>query len=589
LLVLAELYQAFSETPPDNVQRRESLRPTTVLLTLVIEAWARSPLTTIRGEDRVARIRAIIDDMNRLYEEGVLSDPPDTWAWNVLLRCIVDVATAAGGGKSSSKEMGERDKPKMLMQEALDLLKIMKKQPDHRARPNAWSYSTIILAFLELHQLQQALELLHQACAVEKINIDIRTIGRVILTAVSKREGGIKEMNQGTIWLHRLFDACEPAAFESNENNRLIYSGGQPAASLVGAVVAGWSRICNRTNNRSHTVAADALLACQEATALMERMRRMYKAGYLAQGPDDGIMRLVVSCWARFSCSDNPHHVKKKAALKALQYLQEIRQMAKTDSDSRTMLPDLVTYNEVLRCLATAQEPLRAEALLKQMIDDYNHRGTDANTAWRITACFNTVLLGWTLVSSPSNADAVSSRAQGVLDAMQRLPISANRETYHHMIRVWSNAGRPDKAENIFYRMKQAYEKDLTNVKNIKNYAKDHRQHEQQASCSTLQPTTHSFRRIIQAWTAMRSNATCSFNPERAERFLLEMYRWFKSGENDKVCPSPECFRSVAQAWSELATTNCPDGEQQRGFRKRAEYILSLSRDLHQSSPASTK
>jgi PPR repeat len=570
---LAELYQAFLETPPDNVQRREALRPTTVLLTHVIDAWARSPLTTIPGEDRVARIRAIIDDMHRLYEDGILSDAPDTWTWNALLRCIVDVAKTAGTRKSPRKKTA-----KTLMQEALDLLEVMKKQPNHRARPNSWSYSTIILGFLELHQLQHALDLLHQACVVDKVSIDIRTIGQIILTAVSKKMGGLQEMNQGTILLHQLFDSCEPGALESIEEKRILSFGGQPTARLVGAVVAGWSRLCNRTTNRSPTVAENSLLACQEATALMERMRAMHKADYLTEGPDAGIMRLIVSCWARMSRSGNSQHVKKEASLKALQYLQEMRQMANAGPANPRMIPDLVTYDEVLRCLATTREPQRAETLLKQMVDDYKQRGADTYTAKPNTDCFNSVLLGWALVSSPSNSEVSTSRAQGVLDAMQRLPLSANRDTYHNMIHVWSNAGRPDIAENIFRRMKAKYQKNL---------AKDPRQQEQQPNRSTLQPTSHSYRRIIHAYTAIPYNANYPYNPERAERLLLEMYHWFKSGENDKICPFPECFRSVAQAWQELAATRPNGGEQQRQFRKRAEYILSLQRDLPQLSSAS--
>jgi hypothetical protein len=144
-------------------------------------------------------------------------------------------------------------------------------------------------------------------------------------------------------------------------------------------------------------------------------------------------------------------------------------------------------------------------------------------------------------------------------------------------------------AEKIFYRMKGEYQKGLKMVKNNKNNTNDPRLQQQPPNRSTLQPTTDSYRRIIQAWTAMPSNASSYFNPERAERLLLEMYQWFKSGENDKVCPFPECFDMVAQAWLELAKTHPDGGQQQMQFRKRAEYILSLNRDLLQSSPSSTE
>jgi hypothetical protein len=576
LFTLAELFQAFSETPPDNARRREALRPTTVLLTHVIDAWARS--TTPGRQDRVARI---IDDMQRLYEEGILKDPPDTWTWNVLLRCIVDVATTAAGTRKSAEKTGEQRhiRPKKLMQEALGILKVM---ANKGARPNSWSYSVIILGFLEQHQLQQALELLHQAWVVEQVNMDLRTIARVILSAVSKKEGDIEEMKQATSLLHRLFDACEPdgapvaESDESNKKRKTLSSGGKPTASLVGGVVAGWSRICFRGSDRSHAAANNALQACQELSALMERMRSLHQAGYLTEGPDVGIMRLVVSCWARFSRSDNPPHIKRVAAMKALQYVQEMRQMAKADPDNETtLLPDLELYDEVLQCLATAREPQQAEMLLKQMMDDYNQQGAYAKAAKPNTDCFNSVLMGWALVSQPATAEVVTSRAQGVLDAMRRLPLSANRDTYHHMIHVWSNAGRPDIAENMFYRMKDEYQKA--------------RQQKRQPNRSTLQPTTHSYRRIIQAWTAMPSNTAGSFNPERAERLLLEMYHWFKSGENNKVCPFPECFHMVAQSWDELAMTHPDGGQQQKEFRKRAEFISSLNRDLQQLSPSSKK
>lgn len=302
--------------------RDESLRPTTVSMTILVGAWSRAKLP-----DAAGRARDLLDKMVNLRSRQIFVDDPDTWTYNAVLGCIL----SSTGPKDTFVELDRH----------LNFMKEQAQAGNENAWPNAWTYSQVILFCLERKKMKRAHNFLLQAHADPRADLDIRTTARVLIEMAR-----IGEVQKADFWLNKLLDICEKHAGEGKT---------RPTASLLGAVAMGWNRIVDTDPQ-----------AIDNLNSLVKRYEDMFEKGHLSEGPDEMVYRALV--WS---------YVKKGgASADALETLQKMRRIATGHKGRPEMMPDTITYGQVVRALVADEEYEKASDLMQQMVGDFQSDST---------------------------------------------------------------------------------------------------------------------------------------------------------------------------------------------------------------------
>ena len=466
--VVAQLLQKYRET------KEETLRPSVQIFTSVMDGWTRS-----NDPNKEQYARAVLDEIQKLRDEGILPPDSDTWMKNTILEAILT-------SSSSSLSPGDR------AERGHEFLEQMKtewknKKDNAQAPPNAWSYSSVIIAHLDAGNLHRAEQVLQESFGEAGIAMSLKTPARVI-HALAKNN----QVHSADVWLHRVFDGCEKGMFGFDE---------KPAASLLGGVVAAWQRVANKNTH------SDAGIRAQ---SLVTRMQQLSEKG-LTQQPDPLSFRNLPKIWLKTGGEDR--------AYQAIQYMRK-----RADEGAVEMIPNASHYGGLIRAYSVSNRPEKAESVLVEMLRDYLN---DSQRAKPDVEHFNNVLLGWSSTNvddkngnSLVQIDGLIQRMKELSYGPKRLEVWPNRRTYHFAMTLC--AKRADtllRIQQYFEEMRQSF----------------------LAGNIFCKPNEESYDVVIQALCRAE-------RPELAQAYLQDACNQFQVGTLESP-PFRHCFHNVIMSW----------------------------------------
>lgn len=253
------------------------------------------------------------------------------------------------------------------------------------------------------------------------------------------------------------------------------------------------------------------------------------------------------------------------------------------------------TYNQVISAWVDAGDPFRAESLLDFMMAEWHSTEGGAEIAAKPNRqSYHWVLLGWAnssegvatarteailekmqkysmagtlrgikpnldtykwalncLLKAPNRkAEDTANRAQSILDSLLQRAARGHEDfrptadMYSVVIQAWSEAGDPDRGEELLQSLYQDYcERD-----------QDPR----------LKPTLEIFNNLLVGWTKVPSKSMRKKACERAEAILDHMKKLSNAGILPDIKPNLESYNTVLECWSRLG-----DGEQAQSLLER--------------------
>jgi len=230
---------------------------------------------------------------------------------------------------------------------------------------------------------------------------------------------------------------------------------------------------------------------------ILSLMEKSYENGNLQAKPTRRTYVSALNSLAKSGRGD--------AGSRAEALVQTMEKMSQSgDSDLK---PDTTVYNVLINCHKNSAA--RAEKVLYRM-------------GKRDVVSYSSVIN----VYSKMGGVKAATRAQALLDEMQKEDVKPNAHTFNSAITAWSRSGSKGsalKAEILLKNMEDLYE----------------------AGNKSLQPSAQVYTSVISAWA--KSNEPGS--ALRAEILLKLMWAMYKRG-NKSVKPNVQTFTSVISAWA---------------------------------------
>jgi len=495
----------YSDDEDDSIER---YRPTFYMFSSIMDAWNRSD-----APYKEENVRSVFHHMNDLYQEGVLERGPDTWMFNHVMGAIVSRINSDKNNinKTENEIQSMADQVKRA-DEQLQWMKTKWNEGSPQAKPNTWTYTTVICAYLDLarargkgnadESLQRAEQLMEEAWNTPGVQLSIKTPARVLLE-LAKND----YWDAAQSWLHRVLDGVEKGAYPRHES---------PKASLVAGTLLSLFRASSNGSN-------DIVI---KADRLVERICELQGTGHLKEGDtlSHDIMRLLIVMWTRLSNL-------KGAPERAHEILQYMRQEA-FEYGIVNMTPRLDHYMMIVRAFGRSNKPELAESVFRQLVEDcVNNNRLPPSTprAQPDVEALNLVLEIW---SSMGKSTLAFNRAEGLLMDMRKLSFSndnalsilPDRQSYHLVMVAGS------KLHNV-----------ATRMSNLLECMKQDSTHGGRTHNPHAYPSIQSYKFLIKSL----SKAGMA---EQADNYLREACELFQSGRLDGH-PSPESFRLVIDAW----------------------------------------
>ena len=321
----------------------------------------------------------------------------------------------------------------------------------------------------------------------------------------------------------------------------------EPNAFLYTSMISAWARVGNpyraqewllRMQNDKNNLAPDlttwnALLkawrqngkdprAAEHAESILWKMRQLFDAGDLEEGPNVVSYSIVLDAWAKKAKLEDP----KGAAARAQSLLDQM-----TESENASVHPNTISYNTVISAHARAGNVREAEALLEEMMvkSSENDRRVEPNVQ-----TFATVLSAFSRVGTIQAAE----RAESLLRNMPQMDLQPNIQCYSNVITCWKNVTTPK------------YKEAAHHAQVLFQEAKEHKH---------IEPDIVAYTSMMNVW------GHCG-EPSKAETLLETLLQKYeRSNQNPRFKPNVQTFTTVLSAWSHSRDPDAPE---------RAEALL---------------
>jgi pentatricopeptide repeat protein len=477
----------------------ESMMPTTMTFTALIDCLSESAAQKVGGDDGAAAIRSenILKKMEELYEAGHAQLKPTVPVYNVLIKAWAKSMRSDAGIKAEA-----------LMEKMKDL----DESGGYDLKPDVVTFSSTILAYANANDGINAERIFMQMYQVYQDGDADCLPNAIVCSAVINAYGNEGKPNEAERVLDMMnnmdginvevdeycLNCVLKAYLNSTERNNIhkaieflskMDSDGTSSSISYNSVLDQLSKIGQKW-------------AEEKGVHLLENMWNLYHEGNNKVKPDSITYNSLINLLAK---SRNPYTAKK-----AIYYFKDLQRQYNESGDPKLM-PVRVTYNATLSAF-TALKPnekdiQEAEALVNEM-KDLHSRGhvnvkPDAFTMTSLISCYansnvenageraeellqdmqelfdngnesmrpTTASFGAVLNAWARQGNAI--RAQAIVDHMETLKdtyneMSANNVIYNTLINSWAKYGTKEsgeKAEEILEKMKDMYEQGNKEVK----------------------------------------------------------------------------------------------------------------------------
>lgn len=369
---------------------------------IVIHAWVQA-----LNERRAVKI---FHEGLDAYDCGESEMAPDMPTVHTVLRAL---GRAGKGAKAEA---------------LLERLCALRTNGEHGISPTAVTFSLVVTAWSKSGDFEAA----HKAEAVLKRMRSMYDAG-----AVDMKPDFLIYSSLITCWAHSKLQGAPERAFEilgeMRQRARAGDSGMEPDVVTYNAVIQAFSQARNP----------------ERAEDILRKMYEEYQQGNRNTKPDLWSFNTVLAAWAR---SNAPDAVERAERL--------VTQMRSLDqSKALDVKADTVTYNNLLNCLANSRRsdaPERAEAMLLWMTDQFRGGNVGVQPS-RVS--YGSVMKAWIYAGNPVRAEAVlrelhKKYRNGRADSF----LKPDRSHYKFVAEAWSKTSHPEAQERSSSIMRLMYD-----------------------------------------------------------------------------------------------------------------------------------
>lgn len=331
----------------------------------------------------------------------------------------------------------------------------------------------------------------------------------------------------------------------------------QPNVASFSAVMNAWAKTpMGKRDNIS--------FSSDRVEELLRSMEELHEEGRPNLEPNTVIYNILLNAWA------------KEGKVKQIE--DTLQRMIRLEIPSVT--PDSISYSTLLSAyarLATAEAAEKADYLLNQMIELYNH-GVDMAKPNVIS--FSNVIQCHAHLGDGNAAEEWLRKLQDMYRLEQDSDLKADVAICNMVLQGWVNAGKPEKAEDFLRRMMM----------------------DDETENELVRPNSRTFNIVLSAWAKIGE-------AERAEAMLMEMYNLYVNDDFD-TRPTVVSYNTVLDSYAQKTNRMLDSNKRKRGARSqhklnirhtnannsgedapwnRAQAILSHMIDLYEGGDDSVK
>ncbi|CAB9499126.1 Pentatricopeptide repeat-containing protein [Seminavis robusta] len=270
----------------------------------------------------------------------------------------------------------------------------------------------------------------------------------------------------------------------------------------------------------------EGLPAAERAESILGRMHELAACGLIPEvAPDEIAYCVVLAAYAKRADRTKDAHNKRSSSNK-------IRDAEKCLAKARELFTRMQqlgfastsAYNIMINALGKSGRPDEAQALLKQMHEEYAGGNQKVQPG---SIAYNTVIAAW----ARSGDSTCGDRAMKLLEDLEQqyqagtVKDPPDAFTYNSVLACLAQAGKAEQADALLRHMKQT----------------------QRANGVDISPDTMTYNTVMDAYGTVK-------NPQRAEEILEDMYKEFTEMQSRKhayirVRPDVQSFTTVLTAW----------------------------------------
>ena len=379
--------------------------------------------------------------------------------------------------------------------------------------------------------------------------------------------------------------------------NNAVAKNLKPDLYTFNAVMSAWSRNAGGTRQTlSEQVRQPRYYAAERVEALLSRIKELHELGYIDKGPNLISYNILIDCWSKSTggWQSQNEHKNEKNGKKAQERALDIFRFLQNNSDP-SLRPDDRSYNMVIAAFSRAGDVAKAEALLREMMAEYqsgrDHVKPDVRTFTSVLLAYSrwarNVATARSAISNPSQRVqtlvGIAERAEALLRQMQQLlqtgrfDVRPNARSFSSVIDCWAQASLPLHIDTNKYDGSHDEKMEMAGSFAAEKAEALLREMQQQKDPTVL-PDAGMYAGVMNAWAR-------AGKPIRVSKLLDELLEspgddgkiaenHFAKPNNHFVKPNVQMFTTVLAAWanctSPLAAT-------------RAEEVLTKMEKLYET------
>ena len=329
---------------------------------------------------------------------------------------------------------------------------------------------------------------------------DVKSYMHIIQAVATSIDGCSYQQKQKNRNKLYFIDALIKRQIEESKTHSSI----PPNAASFSAVMNAWAKSSGVKNQGRGTSSSS-----KKVEELLRSMENLHEEGWLNLQPNVVIYNILLNTWA------GDGEIKKIE--------DTLQRMIRLEIDG--VNPDSISYTTLLSAyakLGTPEAALKADSLLDQMLELYNH-GMESAKPNIIT--FSNVVQCHAQLGNGEKAEEWLRKLQDLYRVHQDPDWKSDLTIYNTVVQAWVKSGQPEKAEEFLRSMMVMDDETVDNERN------------------DLQPNSRTFNMVLSAWAKIGE-------AERAEEILMEMHKLHVEDDFD-TRPTVVTYNTVLDSYSQ--------------------------------------
>lgn len=327
---------------------------------------------------------------------------------------------------------------------------------------------------------------------------------QAVATSIDERSLQQKQKNQNKLYF---IDALLKRLIEQSKTDSSV----PPNAASFSAVMNAWAK-SNGVKNQGKGISSSS----KKVEELLRSMEKLHEEGWLNLQPNVVVYNILLNAWAG------------EGEIKKIE--DTLQRMIRLEIDG--VNPDSISYSTLLSAyakLGTPEAALKADSLLDQMLELYNHGMESAKPN---VISFSNVVQCHAKLGNGEKAEEWLRKLQDLYHVQQDPDWKSDLTIYNTVVQAWVKSGQPEKAEDFLRSMMVMDDETVDNDRNSENDLDQF-----------IQPNSRTFNMVLSAWAKIGE-------AERAEELLMEMHKLHVEDDFD-TRPTVVSYNTVLDSYAQ--------------------------------------